>query len=425
MISMADSPRIPVDKVHYPGLWHYEKADGRKQYGRRVHNRSTGKDVSRIFPGCFDEAEAIALWNDENGAKTKRAARQRQTMKLGELAVAVFDRMEKNIARPQASVKVGRQGRRKRGVGSANTLANYRADDRNYIQPYFKSSTYIHEIDAVDIEEWLDWMREQPGKRPGTTLAEQTLNAKLTVLRNHFNYALRHGAMDIDVMQLVDPSVLPDQNNREDYDTRALWPDELLLLIDAPTLLPWERNLVTVLAFTGMRRSEVCALQWGEVDQLAGLLRLKRSLAPLVKGEEPKRIALKNKWERSPLILPIAAEALFAQRDIEEAKKFGGDEHYAFTADNGRPIEQTTVTDIVKRAGEKAGLGDVTPKTLRRTAGTIYANVPDIPDHLAALYMGHTVEVFHANYVVPYNDAREHEKIRKALIEYGWGVRAA
>src|SRR5262245_30464691 len=117
---MADTPRIPVDKVHYPGLWYYLKADGRKQYGRRVHNKTTGKDVSRIFPDCFDEERAIELWNDENGSKSKRKARQRQTLRLSEVAEAVFDRMRKNLSRSQTSVKVGRQGRRRRGVGSAN-----------------------------------------------------------------------------------------------------------------------------------------------------------------------------------------------------------------------------------------------------------------------------------------------------------------
>jgi integrase len=425
--------RIPVNPA-YPGLWFYETADGRKQYGRRVYNQTTGKEPSRIFPGCFDEAEAIQLWADENGAKSKRQARQRQTMRLVEVQTECFERIEKRLNRPQVSVQTSRQGRRKRGVGSEATLNLMRSDYRLYIAPYFRPSTYMHEIDAVDIEEWLDWMREQPGRKPETTLAEWTINGKLTTMRNLLNHAMRHGAMDVDVMRFVDPTVLPDQGPREDYDKRALRTEELLTLTEATTS-GWERNLVTVLAFTGMRRAEICGLVWREVDQLGGLLKLTRSLAPLAKGEAPRRIALKNKWERPTLILDLTAEALFAQRDIEEAKGFGGEDDYVFTQSPndsyldrytpGRPLHHDRVTRVVQEAGEAAGLGYIGPKTLRRTAGTIFANVPGIPDHKAAQYMGHTVEVFHQNYVVPYNDAQEHEKMRQELRLHGYGVKEA
>src|SRR5215471_712055 len=136
--------RLPVPRHLYggDGLWFYLLADGRKQYGRRIYNKTTGKQVSRVFPGCFDEAEAIELWRDENGRKSKRIARQRQTLRLAEVADEVFARMEKNLARPQTLVKTARQGRRKRGVGSKLTLDNYRADYKNHLAPYFKPSTY-------------------------------------------------------------------------------------------------------------------------------------------------------------------------------------------------------------------------------------------------------------------------------------------
>jgi len=423
----------PVNPA-YPGLWFYNLADGRKQYGRRVYNPVTGKEPSRIFPGCHEEALAVQLWADENGVKSKRQARQRQTLRLEEVKTACFDKIERRLDRPQATVQTARQGKRKRGVGSEGTFRGMQSDYRLYIAPFFKPSTYMHEIEASDIEEWLDWMREQPGKKPGTTLAELTINGKLTTMRNILNTAMRIGAMDTDVMRFVDPIDLPDQNPREDYDQRALRTAELLDLI-AATTEGWRRNLVTLMAFTGMRRAEVCGLQWAEVDQLGGLLNLKRSLAPLRKGKEPRRIPLKNKWERPTLILDLTAEALFSQREIEIDKGFGDDEHFAFTqtpaeADlwperytPGRPIHHDGVTHVVQEAGLAAGLGYVTPKTLRRTTGTIYANVPGLPDHLAARYMGHTVEVFRQNYVVPYNDAKEHETMRKELRLAGFGVK--
>jgi integrase len=419
-------PKIPVDKVRYPGLVEYQYADGTKGYGRRVWDPIARKQTLRKFSGDPDLERAIKLWHGERTPEGERVARKRRNLCLPDIADDYFAGIEKRLDRPAVAVAVRRQGKRKRGVGSPNTLRTYKTDYNKYVEPYFGTSCFVHDIDSTEIESWLDWLREQPGKVRGTTLAEYSCNAKLTVLRNLLNLALRRGAIDSDPMLGVDPVQLPLQDSCEEYDLKPLRTAGLLRLVDAIED-PEERNVVTLLAFTGMRRAELNAILWHEADLLGGSIGLTRSLDKLRKGQPPKRISLKNKWLREVPILDLALEALASQRDLEEAKGFGGDNDYLITQSGargvpGRPIDHDAITDIVRRAGETAGLGQVTPKTLRKTAGTILANT-DIPDHLCAYYMGHSVEVFFQNYVQPYLDAEERELSREKLRLVGWGVR--
>jgi len=374
------------------------------------------KSIRRLLGVGLTQKEAIALW--EKRRPEIREARGRGSKRMTEIAENYFERIDKKLARPTMSRDPRYGSRRRRGIGSKATRDQYFADWEKYVKPKF-GSMYAHEIEADQVLDWLDWLWEQPG-RSGDTFSGSTVNGKLTVLRVLLNEAQLQGALDFDVFRHIRPEELPDQAPRETFEANALRIPELLKLI-AGADSEHKRNLITVLAYTGMRRAEVVALQWGEVVLAEKALKLAKSLAPLERGKEPRRIDLKGKWKRSVVTLPRTVEAFGSEWTLATERGFADDRDYVFTSDiPGRPHDPSYVTDIVKEAAEAAGLEGVTPRTLRRTTATIFA-LAKIPPHLAARMLGHSPEVYDKNYVQQFRDLEEHEGIIEALGLLGFG----
>lgn len=412
---MAAGQRTPLDTRRYPGL---VKRDSKRGvvWEHVQWNSAEKKSIRRPLGVGLTQKQAIEAW--EKQRPEVRQARGRSSKRMTEIADSYFARVDKRLARPTQSRDPRYGNRRRRGIGSQATRNQYFTDWEKYVEPAF-GKMYAHQIEAEDVLEWLDWLWEQPG-RSGDTFSGSTVNGKLTVLRVLLNEAQLQGAVDFDVFRRIRPEDLPDQAPRESYDANALRIPELLKLIAAADD-EHKRNLIVVLAYTGMRRAEVVALQWGEVAVAEKMLKLAKSLAPLERGQDARRIDLKGKWKRTVVTLPRTVEAFGSEWATATERGFTGDRDYVFTSDiPGRPHDPSYVTDIVKEAAEAAGLEGVTPRTLRRTTATIFA-LAKIPPHLAARMLGHSPEVYDKNYVQQYRDLEEHEGIIEALGLLGFG----
>lgn len=82
-------------------------------------------------------------------------------------------------------------------------------------------------------------------------------------------------------------------------------------LILASCKEPQHRNLFQVAFWTGMRTSELAALEWGDIDWAAGIARVQRALTQAADDpEEPKTLS----GIRDIKLLPSALEALTRQK---------------------------------------------------------------------------------------------------------------
>ena len=99
-----------------------------------------------------------------------------------------------------------------------------------------------------------------------------TVNHYLKFLKAVFNRAIRQGS-SLYVQSGAASQAVPKHNARN----RCLSPDEETRLLDA--LPGWFRPLVILALHTGMRRGELQALKWQDVDFNAGTLRIRRDKA--------------------------------------------------------------------------------------------------------------------------------------------------
>jgi integrase len=78
------------------------------------------------------------------------------------------------------------------------------------------------------------------------------------------------------------------------------------------------------MAFSGLRVSELAGLTWADIDLVDRVVRVDRQLAPLRRGEEPRRVRPKSQASvREVPLLDRVYEALLAQLREEQARGSG------------------------------------------------------------------------------------------------------
>jgi integrase len=112
--------------------------------------------------------------------------------------------------------------------------------------------------------------------------------------------------------------------------------------------------LIALLVYTGMRRAEAAALQWGDIDFEAGIVRIRHG-----KGDKARAAAI------------LGAAALDALKDLKAAQPQGYQHVFTPFRRGGAwahdvPISGTDVYRIVVETARRAGV-DFKPHDLRRT----------------------------------------------------------
>jgi len=158
------------------------------------------------------------------------------------------------------------------------------------------------DIDRSDIEDWLLESKWSP----------RTRKNYLVTLTTIFNYAKNKGYVAENPAEGIERPILDDK------------PPGILTVAQVRSLF-WAANehdkaLLPTLAialFAGLRRSELCALNWDEVDLESGLIEVKAAKAKTRKRRlitiQPNLLKFLNSWERKGEIGPRNPD-LFNQR---------------------------------------------------------------------------------------------------------------
>lgn len=174
----------------------------------------------------------------------------------------------------------------------ASTLRGYKSAINYHLIPAL-GNFQIRKITAKDIKDWI----------AGLTISAKRINNVLIPLR----LVLRDAYMD----ELIDSNPADRIRNlahRYD-DPQPFTPDEMRLILK--NCSPQARNLFQFAFWSGLRTSELIALEWRDIDWEKGVIRVTRaSVRKIIK--QPKTTA----GIREVLILPYAREALERQKEF-------------------------------------------------------------------------------------------------------------
>jgi integrase len=210
-----------------------------------------------------------------------------------------------------------------------STWRDYRSAVEYHLKPTF-GKLLLRDLTAASIKAWLG----------GLAISNKRINNILIPLRAVLGDAFADGLIDRNPVERV-----RNLSNRLE-EPHPFTPDEVSkILASAPEQA---RNLFQFAFWTGLRTSELIALEWGDIDWAKNVVRVRRaSVRKLTK--QPKT----QSGERDVKLFPPALEALTRQKPFT----FLAGERVFYNPRTNTPwetdgqIRKTAWTPVLKRAG--------------------------------------------------------------------------
>ena len=236
------------------------------------------------------------------------------------------------------------QGNGRRGF-TETTREDYRSELEHYAYPFFdgRLGRTLAGITPRDVAKWIGWLCEQPNNRGGK-LTDRSVRRIVTPLRSCLASAKREGLIRHNP---ADGAALPHRPRVEGVDgeqeLRVFTREQLDVVLRV--VHPRHRLMFEFLASTGLRWSELVALQWGDV---------------VLDGDSP-RVKVRRALVRGRLKPP---KSRHARRDVPLSatlvsvlrERRGDRDALVFASRKGTPLHYSNMRRRVLRpATEEAG----------------------------------------------------------------------
>jgi integrase len=258
-------------------------------------------------------------------------------------------------------VQAERRGRKR------STCANIESETRVHLEPFFGERA----IDSIQSEDVLDLIGvlEGKGRSPKTI---RNVIATLSALLNR--YAASNPCEGLELPAVPETTEIRYLSLEEvDAAVRHARPGMYQAI---------DRALFLTAAMTGLRKGELLALRWRDVDWPAARIRVRQNW---VRGEfgTPKS-------KRSTRSVPMADEVGGELERLFKRSRFQGDGELVFAHPaSGEPLPKANVTRRFRKALKKAGLDDSHRfHDLRHTFGTRMA-AAGVPMRTLQEWLGH------------------------------------
>jgi integrase len=247
---------------------------------------------------------------------------------------------------------------------AAKTAERYRGMVRNQLIPRI-GSVPLRKLTATHIEALeadLQRTGHVKGRRSGEGLTAQSVRHAHKILSQALTHAVRTEVLFRNPAQQVKPPRPPR------HEIVILTKAECAALLQCAAHTPLHL-LVLVGITTGMRRGELLALRWSDLDLKAGRLTVNQSMERVdgkITFKPPKTAG-----SRRTITLPaITVEGLIAHRATQATERLRlglGKADLVFTRPDGEPMEASSITKGFGKLIKAAGVRRITLHGLRHT----------------------------------------------------------
>lgn len=227
-----------------------------------------------------------------------------------------------------------------------STLLSYKSQYENNIKPYFKNK-YIDEIQVVDIENWKI-------KLINKKIKISTCNQYYVVFKEIFTYANKKFELNYNPVALSgrfkkrNDKVVETKNK-----LRYIVYEEYCKFINVITDDLYHCFFLT-LYFTGMRKGEIQALTWKDIDFNRRIIIVNKTISFNTKSGKYKITATKNCLNREITMSNILYEELKRYKDI--VMQYGDFSEDWFVFGNGDVLTDYWINRVKDKAFKDAGL---------------------------------------------------------------------
>ena len=244
-----------------------------------------------------------------------------------------------------------------------STLRDYRSIVEAHLVPRFGAER-IEDITPAMIEEWRASF--------GPHLAARTKNKWLVVLHGIFRRAQTVWKLPINPVAGIEK-----HRQRSSGDIDVFSPEEVLALVRAAGDAQ-DAAIYLTAAFTGLRRGELLALRWRDVDFVGQAIRVRASYAG---GQvtSPKSGKVRS--------VPMAPDVATALAGLGQRERWTGDDDLVFVGTVGGHVDGSALRRRYLDTLQRAGLRPLRFHDLRHTFGTRMIAKADI--RRVQEWMGH------------------------------------
>ena len=234
---------------------------------------------------------------------------------------------------------------------------------RKHLEPAPFGAITLDRLRPTDIEALILTCRDRG-------LSDSSVRSVYTVLRLALDGAVRDGLLARNPAAVVKR---PGVARREARHAAAV---DVIALLNAADGLRY-RDVLVLIAATGMRRGEALAVRWTDIDLDAGLLTVRGTLGRI----GGKLVVSEPKTDRSRRTVPLGAPLVAmlrarrkqqAAEQLRAANQWQNNSGLVFTTELGTPVEPRNILRTVETAAAKAGMEGVVVHTLRHSAAVAW-----------------------------------------------------
>jgi integrase len=249
-----------------------------------------------------------------------------------------------------------------------STIRGYRSQLNAHLLPAFGSMRLV-DITETEIERWRAGMTSP---RKGKDISNKTKNEQLVLMHAIFRRAVKVWRLPRNPVANVDRF-----RTRRSGDIEVFSPEEVWALVRAATS-EVDGVIYLTAAFTGLRRGEVLALRWRDIDFEGSTIRVRASYAAN-QLSTPKSGKVRS--------VPMAPDVAASLARLSQRERFTGEDDFVFAGGSGLPINGDALSSRYEKAFAAAGLRRLRFHDLRHTFGTRMIGQADI--RRVQEWMGH------------------------------------
>ncbi len=248
------------------------------------------------------------------------------------------------------------------------TRESYKHELNNYVIPHL-GGIRLGELRPHHIQEYIAKALSEGRKLRSGGLSHRTVHYHYSILSKALSDAIKMGLIAVNPCKAVSPP------KPQHTDIPAIGPDELRKLLSAIRGSSYYLYYHTLL-LTGLRRSELLALKWKDVDLELARMYVSHSLHRLDDGtiiiKEPK-----TSRSRRPVDLPLSLVSLLRQHrtDQEIQRLMLGksltEDDFVFSHVDGSPLNPNTVTHTFAKVAARASMPSLRLHDLRHIHATM------------------------------------------------------